>query len=161
MTWLKIDDRFVRHPKVMPLSDKAFRLHLGALCYCAESLTDGRVSEHAVRMLLPVVGAQTWKKYVNELVTAGLWTVEEHGWNINDYLDYNPSSVKVREQRIRNAERQSRYRDFHRSNGVSNAAPSRPVKNQEQPKTFVLRDVTSTEDAGKVVDIASVLKDVS
>lgn len=168
MTWLKVDDRFPRHHKVMPLSDKAFRMHVAALCHCAESLSDGRVTERAVRMLLPVIGAQTWKKYVNELVSAGLWTVEAHGWSINDFLDYNPSSVKVKEQRLRNAERQEKHRRnavSHSvtntvSHGVSNAAPSRPVIETEQPQAFVPQDVTSEVDAGRVIDLSSILKDV-
>jgi len=125
LSWLKIDDKFVRHPKVMGLSDKAFRLHVAALCSCAEMLTDGYVSEREAKMLAPVVGTTSWKRYVHELIHAGLWLVEPHGWSIKDYLDYNPSALKVKEQRARNAERQRQHRNGV-TNGVSNAAPSRP-----------------------------------
>ena len=41
MTWLRIDDAMVDHPKIIGLSDGAFRLHITALCYCARHLTDG------------------------------------------------------------------------------------------------------------------------
>lgn len=165
MTWLKIDDRFAEHPKVIGLSANAFRLHVAALCRCAAHLTDGRVSERDVRVLMPICGVPTWKRYVNELVSAGLWRPEAHGWSINDYLDYNPSSVKVKEQRIANARRQKNHRrngvTNSVTNAVSNATPSRPVINTEQPNTLVPRDVTSEVDAGTVFDLTKILKDVS
>lgn len=162
MTWLKIDDRFAEHPKVIGLSAQAFRLHVAALCRCAAHLTDGRVTERDVRVLTPVCGLTTWKRYVNECVSAGLWTVEAHGWSINDYLDYNPSSVKVREQRERHARNQSRYRSRERSSDRSSARVPYPYPiDKEQPEAFVPRDVASEVRAGTIVNLHSVLKDVS
>lgn len=158
MTWLKIDDRFARHPKVRKLSNNAFRLHVVALCHCAEMLTDGRVTERDVRDFAPLCNLSTWKRYVNECVAAGLWTPEAHGWSIKDYLDYNPSSVKVKEQRERLARNQSRYRLRNRS---SDSAPYPYPSNKEEPTTLVPKDVTSVEDAGNVIDLKAILKDVS
>lgn len=140
MSWLRIDDKFARHEKILALSDKAFRLHVAAMCNCADMLTDGRVTVRDVRMLMPIVGATTYKRYVNELISARLWSEHATGWKINDYLVYNPSSIRVKEQRRRNAERQSRYRQSNAvtngvTNGVSNTAPSpTPIntKNQDQ-----------------------------
>ncbi len=162
MTWLKIDDRFAEHPKVIGLSAQAFRLHVAGLCRCAAHLTDGRLTERDVRVLTPICGLTTWKRYVNELISAGLWIVQPHGWSIKDYLDYNPSSVKVKEQRERHAREQSRYRSRKRSREHhSEHAPYPYPLHKEEPTTFVPRDVTSVEDAGQVIDLKSILKDVS
>lgn len=159
MTWVKIDDKFVRHHKVQQISDKAFRLHVAALCNCSDMLTDGRVTERDVRMLAPLISATSWKRYVNELISTGLWTVEAHGWSINDYLDYNPSSVRVREQRERNAARQARHRNGV-TNGVSHSAPTRTPYIQRTTEPLVPKDVTSEVDAENVLDLRSVLKGI-
>lgn len=164
MSWLKIDDKFARHPKVMQLSHIAFRLHVAALCNCADMLTDGRVTERDVRMLCPVIGAPTWKRYVNELISTGLWTVQAHGWSINDYLDYNPSSIKVKEQRERHAAQQ---RDYRRAQARDRArvpptarAPSPTRIEKELPTTLVPRDATSEVDAENVIELNNVLRSI-
>lgn len=81
------------------------------------------------------------QKFVAELVEAGLWEVAEDGWQLHDFLDYQPSKAQVTADRKKTAERQKRWRERHsetrddsvsngRSNGVtnggSNAAPTRP-----------------------------------
>ena len=43
MAWIKIDDSFPDHPKVIGLSDKAFRIHIEGLCYSGRFLTDGLI----------------------------------------------------------------------------------------------------------------------
>lgn len=154
MSWLRIDDKFARHPKVLNLSDKAFRLHVAALCTCAEMLSDGRLGERDIKMLVPVVNASSWKRYVNELVSAGLWTVEIHGWSINDYLDYNPAAVKVKEQRKRNAERQRNHRRNAVTNAVTNAVPSRPVF--ENPLASGLTDAEQLVETARRAALRSV-----
>jgi hypothetical protein len=157
MSWLRIDDKFARHEKITALSDKAFRLHVAAMCNCADMLTDGRVTVRDVRMLLPVISATTYKRYVNELVHARLWSEHGDGWKIKDYLEYNPSSVKVKEQRQRNAERQARHRGSNAvtngvSHGVSNAAPT-PTPNKENNHYEVNpRDVGALERLKDLTD---------
>jgi hypothetical protein len=46
MPYLALDDNFAHNPKVR-LTDRAFRLHVVALCHCSQHLTDGFVSESA------------------------------------------------------------------------------------------------------------------
>ena len=41
MTWVKIDDRLPRHPKMIGLNVNAKWAFIETLCYCAEYLTDG------------------------------------------------------------------------------------------------------------------------
>lgn len=87
MSWLRIDDGFVEHEKVIGLSDRAFRLHMGALCFCARNLTDGRLNSASIRMVSGLVSAT--KKHVSELETAGLWLPNADGFEVKDYLEYN------------------------------------------------------------------------
>lgn len=93
MTWARLDDSFPEHPKVIGLSDAAFRLHVVALCYCARNMTDGAISSAAGRFM----GAKA--KIVRELVDGRLWDVAEDGWIIHDYLAYNPSRERTLSRR--------------------------------------------------------------
>lgn len=89
MTWVKLDDGFPTHPKVIGLSDKAFRAHVVGLCYCSAYLTDGH--------LPPSI---TTQRVAAELIAAMLWSEDPAGgWIIHDYLTYNYSRAGVLAQR--------------------------------------------------------------
>jgi hypothetical protein len=109
MAWLKIDDGFCEHPKIQPLSDKAFRLHVVAMCSCARRLTDGYLTRKDVDVCRVVAGKAT-RRHIVELEDAGLWNPTPDGWAINDYLRYNPSAEKIKAERQAAAERQGRSR---------------------------------------------------
>lgn len=148
MPWVRFDDQFPIHRKVARLSDAAFRLHVSAIFWCARNLTDGCVSEEDLDDVCARV--RTPARFATELVERGVWHEAGHpcasqqcaapvgggGWVIHDYLDYQPSGLRVRADRSANADRQKRWRETHAdrnassngvSNGGSNAAPSRPV----------------------------------
>ncbi|MFI0900600.1 hypothetical protein [Streptomyces sp. NPDC020983] len=112
MTWAKLDDRFPSHRKVALLSDRAFRLHVSAICWSAENLTDGHIGDRELPLITRIRGVKTTAQ---ELETAGLWDRGDDGWVIHDYLDYNPSREQVLLERKKNAERQERFR--RRKNG--------------------------------------------
>ena len=92
MTWVKIDDLFPDHPKIVALTDAAFRTHVTGLCYAARYLTDGHIPTGSLRTIGP-------RKAATELEAAGLWTKTDHGWQIRDFLDYNPSRDDVETKR--------------------------------------------------------------
>lgn len=112
MPWVKLDDRFPSHRKIALLSDRAFRLHVSAMCWCAENLTDGRISDRELALVTRVRGVKATAK---QLEDAGLWDRTDDGWEIHDYLDYNPSREQVLIERKKSAERQERFR--RRKNG--------------------------------------------
>lgn len=112
MPWVKLDDRFPSHRKVALLSDRAFRLHVSAMCWCAENLTDGRIADRELALIAHV---RNIKATAKQLEDAGLWDRTDDGWAIHDYLDYNPSRDQVQAERKKNAERQEKFR--RRKNG--------------------------------------------
>ncbi len=99
MTWVRFDDRTPSHPKVVTLSDAAFRLWVTATCHASEHLTDGALAAKVVPMLPRVPSGAKFKALVSELEEAGLWHRTDSGWEIHDYLQWNPSGEQVRAKR--------------------------------------------------------------
>lgn len=101
MTWVKKDDNFPWDPKVLRLSDRAYRVHDTALCYCGKYLTDGLVPKTEVKGW----AGTKYKAVVEELTTpiapseAPLWHPDEGDFRIHKYLEYNPSRSKVLSER--------------------------------------------------------------
>lgn len=90
MTWVRLDDQFADHPKIVGLSASAFRLHVTAICYAARQETDG---------VIPRAAAFVVKRIAGELVAAGLWDAHPRGYVVHDYLDYNPSASELLSKR--------------------------------------------------------------
>jgi len=110
MAWIKIDDAFADHPKVIGLSDKAFRTHIEGLCYSGRYLTDGFIP-----MIVAARMVQEDMAIIAELSTAGLWIAKSviNGFQIHDYLAHQTSKEQVEEKRKSLRERQKRYRERH------------------------------------------------
>ena len=135
MPWVKLDDQFFAHPKVVEVSNEAKLLYLAGLTYCAGQLTDGRIGRGALRAVAASLGLDP--ALAVELVGVGLWSATEAGYAVHDYLEYQPSAEQVRAQRAENARRQAEWRGRRRAtradernavtNGVSNAPRNAPV----------------------------------
>ena len=84
------------HPKIVGLSDAAFRAWFDAICYCSRLETDGRITGAAMRKI-----AQG--KVLRELIGCGL--VDDLGddeYEVHDYLAHQRSRSEI------NAYRESR-----------------------------------------------------
>jgi hypothetical protein len=92
VTWVRLDDNFHWHPKVAPLSDAAYRLYVGALCYSNRYELGGRVTIGHVGVLVGT--GRRAQRLIDELVVADLWTPEGVDWLIHDYLLYQPDPTK-------------------------------------------------------------------
>jgi hypothetical protein len=123
MPWVKLDDRFPSHRKIALLSDRAFRLHISALCWCSENLTDGRISDRELTLVAHIRGL---KATAMQLEDAGVWDRTDDGWVIHDFLDYNPSREQVIAERKKNAERQEKFRRRKNGKPVPPDGPSAP-----------------------------------
>jgi hypothetical protein len=135
VSWAKIDDRLHSHPKVLEAGPEAMGLFLLALSWCADYLTDGFVPEIQVRRLLFVCDDPL--AIADKLVGAELWERADGGYQIHDYLEYNPSAEQVKAERAANAKRQAEWRDR---------------KRQGQGGTMTIRNSDSNSDSNGVTN---------
>jgi len=111
MAWVKISDDFYDHPKFAEAGPVGLALWTVGLAYANRNLTDGFIPRAAARRLLDYehlaieTGAvgdlatfgedidADWA--IGKLVDAGLWEPARGGWQIHDYLEYQPSAAEV------------------------------------------------------------------
>jgi hypothetical protein len=110
MPWLRLDDGMGEHRKVrrsMKSSRAAVALHTFGLLHCAKYLTDGFVEEEYVRDVCDDarMGARERTTALRVLEENDLWGRVDGGWQIHDFLDYNPSRDDVESHRKREADR--------------------------------------------------------
>ena len=139
MTWIRLDDGFPDHPKVITLSDKAFRTYISGLCYASRYLTDGFLAEPVVKRLDGVLSA-------GELEGVGLWQKIENGWQIASYSEYQTSKEQVEVAKARNRERVAKWRKKAQEvevNGISNELLMEPHTHTHTPTpTHTDKDIT-------------------
>lgn len=99
MTWVRLDDTFPEHPKVLAAGGDAAWLHICAIAYCNRNLTDGFVPTSALKRLSD---ARTPTRLAGALVDVNLWEECDGGWLIHDYHMYQPTRAEVlAEQQVR------------------------------------------------------------
>lgn len=138
MPWFKVDDNFCFHPKAMAAGNAALGLWVRAGSWCGANLTGGALPRHMIGTL----GAQA--RDARRLVSAGLWSETDEGYQFNSWDEYQPTKAQVEAERAATRERQRRFREAKRNavtntvtnsvtNAVSNAAPTRPdLTNKEE-----------------------------
>ncbi|GMV18383.1 MAG: hypothetical protein AMXMBFR56_66070 [Polyangiaceae bacterium] len=93
MSYALLDDGFPGHPKIVPLSDQAFRVHTTALCHVRRYRTGGFIAQGSEvafhpRRLTP----RAWAGVLAELESgrgsptgSPLWERVEGGWRVHDH----------------------------------------------------------------------------
>lgn len=108
MTWSKLDDKFHSHPKVRRAwgeSRASIGLHALAMSYAGQYETDGAVPGWFVEGV--IADESDRQSAVDALIKHGLWTAVGDGYEIHDYLDFNPSHKSLEEKRERDRQRKS------------------------------------------------------
>jgi hypothetical protein len=149
MTWIRVDDHFADHPKVMALAhDRLTGLGLWhvAASYCARYLTNGFVPSTHVRANAPV-------RLINRMVAVGLFDPVDGGYMLHDWLNYNPSREAVKEaQAKKRAAGQAGGRASAGARAQANGAADDEAKSnpvpvpQPIPVSEVLLSVPSARD---------------
>ena len=104
MSWVKLDDSFYSHPKVVSAGAEASGLYVWALAYSSHHLTDGHVPGAWVKQMM----GRRAGAISAVLVETGLWEVNGTGWLIHDYLNYNPPREYILEKRRKDSTRKKR-----------------------------------------------------
>jgi hypothetical protein len=106
MAWLRLDDQFLRHPKIAPLGDGELRALLATMLYVA-SFRASRESGIVPKIALREVPGLT-RQRVDRYLALGLWESCENPHEglacIHDWHTYNPKDATA-------AERAKRYRE--------------------------------------------------
>jgi hypothetical protein len=123
MPWVRIDEHALNHVKILALSHGAFRLWVEGLAHCQKHLTDGLISQAALRGFRYVRSA--WVAELTRQVDgmAALWLASEQGWHVHDYLQWNDTKAKVLSDRKQAKDRMDRLRG---------RAPCSPEQHTEQ-----------------------------
>lgn len=129
MAWIKLDDGLPEHAKIISVGGDAAWLHICALAYANRNLTDGHIPTGVLHRLSDRRQAA---KLAARLVAVGMWHLDDDGWLIHDYLEYQPPRAKVMEEREKARERMAKARgsstDVQANNPRSspNPDPTRP-----------------------------------
>jgi len=172
MAWVRFDDTFPEHPKVLKVGGDAAWLHVCALAYCNRLETDGVIPTGVVGRLSDRKDA---KRLAAKLVSEGLWDVHPEGWEIHDYHDFQPSKAELEQRREARAQagrkggvksgETRRERSKPEANSEANASglleansersgtPSRPVPSRPDVSNsvVVLQSVPGTVDDDDVI----------
>jgi 5-methylcytosine-specific restriction endonuclease McrA len=111
MPWLKVDDRVRTHPKVVMAGPDAAWFWFCGICYCREHLTDGFIPKMMLASLVPGVGPSAAKRHAATLVRVNLWHNAEGGYQVHDFLDWNPSRADIEADKEWDRRRKELYSD--------------------------------------------------
>jgi uncharacterized phage protein (TIGR02220 family) len=164
MVWVRIDDRYSEHPKIVEAGPLCAALWLAGLAYCNRNLTDGFIPWSSARTLVDWEYAEqdgrritidvgcgmggetvTSDMVIARMVSVGLWhpvfgdtTKRIKGYQVHDYGDFQPSREQVLHERELTAKRvrvfKERHKDNAMGNGVSNGIGNAKVTGDPVPE---------------------------
>ena len=113
MSWLRLDDKFVRHPKITRLTRGDRWTWLEVLSYCCEYRTEGFIPE-TIREVVP----KATGPFLNRCYELHLLDLDGSDYRVHDWHEYNPKDPLK-------AERMARWRAKKRE-----SEPSTPPSTQ-------------------------------
>ena len=132
MSWVKLDDQWMDHPKIIMAGRDARDMWLASITWCSKHLTDGYFPVDLLPSLAVAAGVDVanCQTFATRLLEVGLWDASGTDYTVHDYLDYNPS----KEQAL--ATREAR-KEAGRAGGVAKASkmPSKPLAKTYQNST--------------------------
>jgi hypothetical protein len=100
MAWVKVETRFIDHPKVVRVGAVGEALWLRGLCYSGEHMTDGFIPDNYIRRMGDIDG----NAVADVLVASELWDRVDGGYQIHDYLEWQSSREHIEEVRAKRVE---------------------------------------------------------
>ena len=114
--WLKIVADITRQAKLIKAGPVAGWLWLGGLGYCRTAENDGFIPKAIVPTLVP--GIKSAFKHASVLVEVGLWDDAIGGYQVHDYLAWNPSKDQLEAKRDADRERKRGLDSKRNPNGI-------------------------------------------
>ena len=114
--WLRVDDEFPEHEKVLAAANRlggkrplarVIGVWIVSGCYASRRLTDGFVPRIFLSGMLVDEDAF---EVAEALVAAGLWRPADDGFYFHDWNEYQPDAAEAREKRKRERERKRNQR---------------------------------------------------
>lgn len=103
MAWARIDDKFLDNPKVRKAGKEATYLYISALIYSSSQITEGFISDESLGLVAFKGFIKNENSQAKKLVECDLWDRVEGGYQIHDYLEYNPTKEEIEEARAKKA----------------------------------------------------------
>lgn len=150
MSWLRVDDAFARHRKVLQIPRARRKTAIGlwtlAGTWVAQNLTDGALPAYMLDEF------DATDEEVSDLLTVNLWERDGDDYLIHDYLDYNPSREQVLAEREAAKERQRRAREKSAAKRAADSAAADPSPRSPEVRPKSRRDsaVTHGGTSGEV-----------
>lgn len=126
MSWARVDDKLHGNEKFADVGLEATGLWLFCLAWCADNLTDGKLSESIISRL----GGAKAKTLTKKLVDAQLWENRDGELWVHNYLKYNPSRAEVEAERNAAKERMKAVRSA--KNAPSSGEQKRLLQDSSQ-----------------------------
>ena len=97
MPWIKLDDQWMDHPKIVRAGRDARDMWLASITWCAKHLTDGHFPPELLPALATMAGIDVanCQTFARALLDVCLWEFDEKQYTVHDYLEYNPTKSQA------------------------------------------------------------------
>lgn len=143
MSWARLDDAWWSHRKTLETSLAARGLWATALSWSCHQRTD-RIPQR----FLAIAGAT--QDQADELVDAGFWIPDDHGWRIHDWHHYQDLST-IRAEAGRKGGRASaeKRKQQDQQQGQQPGSDESPSDQRKQPPDDQANDEANTQQQGQ------------
>ena len=104
MDWARIDTRYLQNPKIRGVGQSGALLQLAGILYCTDELTDGFIPEGSIPVLAAWAMLRSATRTIQTLIASGLWEECEGGYQVHDFLEYQPSKEAALSKKVARAE---------------------------------------------------------
>jgi hypothetical protein len=159
MAWVRIDDAFYDHHKFQQVNALGVAIWVAGLAWSNRNLSDGFIPERTAHRLVDLHGIDvgngmtgrpaTATDGINQLLEADIWREVDGGFQITNYLEFQPSADEVKARREGNALRQAQFRrrkvEETDSNAGSNGVTNQVVTHAPNPKPKKIKTIAQPD----------------
>jgi hypothetical protein len=120
--WVRLDTGYFTNPKITAVDRDSMLMHLASIAWCADQLTDGKVSPGVLPILTAMARVKgPGDRQIERLIGAGLYVPNGEGWVLHDFVEMNRQATReaVEQERRGWAERKARSRESRKGHGVT------------------------------------------